>query len=129
MPTIRGWKAINNHDGARRYRHGLVPLFRQERVEDPSVVGRQNDFDNRRLQNTVVAMITGNVSHAHEATQFLIDPSTPDGQTSGLRGPSAVRCSVLTTVAERTIIRRVGNLPAAPMRQINDCLKAALDLP
>lgn len=43
----------------------------------------QNEADNQRLDNTVVAMITGNISHAHEKTQLLIDPSTPDGQHSG----------------------------------------------
>ena len=94
----------------------------------PSLVV-QNDADNQRLDNTIVAMITGNVSHAHEPTQFLVDPSTPEGQTSGLRGPSVVKCSVLTTIAQRTILRNVGSLPDTAMQQINDCLKSALGLP
>jgi mRNA interferase MazF len=91
----------------------------------PSLVV-QSDVDNRRLRNTIVAMITGNVSHAHEPTQFLIDPSLPDGTASGLRGPSVVKCGVLSTVADR---RKIGSLPNTAMQQINDCLKAALDLP
>ena len=31
----------------------------------------QNDRDNRRLKTTIVAMISGNVSHASETTQLL----------------------------------------------------------
>ena len=48
-------------------------------VEIPYVEGRggkkrpalivQNDRDNRRLANTVVAMISGSIEHAGEATQ------------------------------------------------------------
>jgi mRNA-degrading endonuclease toxin of MazEF toxin-antitoxin module len=59
----------------------------------------QSDRNNQRLQNTVVAMITGNVSRvASEPTQVLIDPSTTSGQSSGLRGPSAIKCEDLFTV-------------------------------
>jgi mRNA interferase MazF len=93
----------------------------------PSLV-IQSDTDNRRLHNTVVAMITGNLGHAQEPTQYLIDPALPEGQNSGLRGRSAVKCSVLTTVDQRTIIRKAGNLPVAAMNAINDCLRTALDL-
>lgn len=93
----------------------------------PSLVV-QNDRDNRRLQNTVVAMITGNTVHAHEPTQVLIDPATSDGRGSGLRGPSAVKCSVLSTVNQRTIRGTLGAASPALMRLVDDALKAALDL-
>lgn len=89
----------------------------------------QNDADNQRLHNTVAAMITGNVSHAHEPTQLLIDPGTSDGRSSGLRGPSVVKCNVLVTVDQRTILRTLGRLPDSMMRQVDDCLKAALGIP
>jgi hypothetical protein len=46
----------------------------------------QNDADNRRLKQTILAMITGNTRHAHEPTQLLIDTTTPDGKRSGLAG-------------------------------------------
>ncbi len=94
----------------------------------PSLVV-QNDVENKRLDNTVVAMITGNISHAHEKTQLLIDPSNPDGQHSGLRGPSVMKCDVLVTVSQRTILRTLGRISAASLQQINECLKVALDLP
>lgn len=88
----------------------------------------QNDADNRRMHNTVVAMITGNVFHASEPTQVLIDPATPDGQSSGLRGPSCVKCSVLVTVDQRTVLRTLGDLSPAVMTRVDEALRVALDL-
>jgi mRNA interferase MazF len=52
----------------------------------------QNDRDNQRLTNTVVAMISGNIRHAAEPTQVLIDPAADSGASSGLHGPSVVKC-------------------------------------
>ena len=52
----------------------------------------QNDLDNQRLTNTIVALITKNVSRVHEPTQLLIDMSTTEGQHSGLNQTSAVTC-------------------------------------
>lgn len=68
----------------------------------------QNDRDNRRLANTIVAMISGNLRHASDPTQLLVDPSTDEGATSGLNGPSVVKCCNLFTVAQRDILRTVG---------------------
>ena len=42
----------------------------------------QNDRDNARLTNTVVAMISGNTRYAAESTQVLVDPSTSAGTAS-----------------------------------------------
>lgn len=90
----------------------------------------QNDRNNQRLQNTIVAMITGNVSLATtEPTQLLIDPRTPDGRSSGVHGPSAVKCENLYTVAQADIIRVIGHLAPALMVKLDACLKASLDLP
>ena len=94
----------------------------------PSLVV-QNDADNVRLRNTVVAMITGNTQHANEPTQWLIDPSTPSGTSSGLHGRSVVKRNVLFTVDQRTILRTIGHLSAADMREIDSRLKSALQLP
>jgi mRNA-degrading endonuclease toxin of MazEF toxin-antitoxin module len=38
----------------------------------------QNNRDNARMQNTIVAQITSNISRAHEDTQLLIDTKTPN---------------------------------------------------
>ena len=90
----------------------------------------QCDRNNQRLQNTVVAMITGNIQHAQtEPTQLLIAPSSPDGQSSGLHGPSALKCENLFTVMQSHILRTAGRLSPALMAKVDVCLKASLGLP
>jgi mRNA interferase MazF len=88
----------------------------------------QNDRDNRRLSNTVVAMISGNVGHATEATQLLVDPASPQGISSGLHGPSVVKCCNLFTVTQADIRRVIGHFSETAMLQLDTCLKAALGL-
>ncbi len=88
----------------------------------------QADAYNRKMANTVVAMITTNLARAFEPTHLLIDISTPEGQQSGLLHPSIVNCSTLTTVRQSDILRTLGSLPAATMLHIDPCLKAALEI-
>jgi mRNA interferase MazF len=93
----------------------------------PAVVV-QNDRDNRRLSNTVVAMISGNVGHSSEATQLFVDPTAAEGTSSGLHGSSVVKCCNLFTVAQADIHRVIGHLSEPMMSRLEVCLKAALDL-
>jgi mRNA interferase MazF len=89
----------------------------------------QNDQDNQRLRKTIIAMVSGNLRRAGEPTHVLVDPSTPDGNSSGLHGVSAVTCVNLYTVEQSSVIRTIGCLSAATMNQVNAALKAALELP
>lgn len=89
----------------------------------------QNDRDNVRLVNTIIAQITGTTHRALETTQALIDLNTPEGRQSGLRFDSVVNCANLVTLDKSKILRRLGNLPDVLMRKVNDALKAALELP
>ncbi len=88
----------------------------------------QHDRDNRRLTNTVVAMISGNVRHASEPTQVFVDPSTPDGASSGLHGPSVVKCNNLFTVRQQDVQRIIGSLSPQTLTAVDDALRAALNL-
>jgi len=88
----------------------------------------QNNRDNRRLRKTIVAMISGNLSHAGEPTHLLIDPGTPEGASSGLHGASVVTCVNLYTIEQSSILKTIGCLSEGKMRQLNVCLKASLDL-
>jgi mRNA interferase MazF len=88
----------------------------------------QNDRDNRRLDNTVIAQITTNVRRAHEPTQLPIERSTPEGQQAGVLHDSVVSCNNLATVHEDRIDRVIGHLPDALMLRIDECLKIALGL-
>jgi mRNA-degrading endonuclease toxin of MazEF toxin-antitoxin module len=90
----------------------------------------QCDALNGKIANTVLAMITGNRTLAgKEPTQFLIDPGTPDGKSSGLKHASAVKCNNLMTVAQASIIHTLGHPSDVLKQKLNDSLKAALELP
>jgi mRNA interferase MazF len=39
----------------------------------------QNDRDNRRLKNTIIAMITSRIERAGEPTQLLVAGASPEG--------------------------------------------------
>jgi mRNA interferase MazF len=89
----------------------------------------QNDRDNLRLANTIVAQITGTTHRALETTQVLIDLNAPEGQQSGLRFDSVVNCANLVTLDKNKVLRRLGNFPDLLIRKVNAALKAALELP
>jgi mRNA-degrading endonuclease toxin of MazEF toxin-antitoxin module len=75
-------------------------------------------------------MVTSNTKLAHvEPTQFLIDPNTADGASSGLPRLSAVKCENLATVTQRDILDTIGQLSDALRQKLNTCLKEALELP
>jgi mRNA interferase MazF len=89
-----------------------------------------SDANNRRLQDVVVVMITSTTVRAKlEPTQLLVELATPEGKQSGLLTDSAVKCERLHAILQTLIKRTVGSLPAATRLKVNDCLKAALELP
>jgi mRNA interferase MazF len=88
----------------------------------------QSDHYNALLAKTIVAMITGNLKRAGEPAHLLVDPSTPEGATSGLTGPSLVSCNNLYTIDQTAILQTLGQLSPALMLKVNDCLRAALGL-
>lgn len=90
----------------------------------------QCDRNNHRLHDVILALITSNTSRAAtEPTQLLIEIASPDGRRTGLLHDSAVKCEHLMTVHERWGERVIGQLSPAMMQQIDQCLRAALDLP
>jgi mRNA interferase MazF len=89
----------------------------------------QNDRDNERLPNTIVAQITTNLSRASDSRHLFIDLSTVEGRQSGLLHDSVVSCTNLATVHEDRVGRVIGHLSASALRRLDDCLKAALGLP
>ncbi len=94
----------------------------------PAVVV-QSDAENRRLANTILAMITGNLDDAGQPTTVLVDPGTADGAGSGLFGPSLIKCYNLATMRQQRILQVIGHLSHALMQQVNQALKAVLELP
>lgn len=89
----------------------------------------QNDHDNRRLANTIIAQITSRTERAlQEATQLLILLSTEEGKQSGLKANSCINCLNLYTLHKQQVLKIIGSLPDASMSKVNDCLRASLDL-
>jgi mRNA interferase MazF len=104
-----------------------VPQGQSSKVRPVVVI--QNDHNNRRLTNSIVAIITSNIRLAtKEPTQVLIDITTPDGKTTGLALTSAVKCENLYTLPAR-VMRKIGTMPPALMQQVDGALKASLALP
>lgn len=93
----------------------------------PAVVV-QDDRDNVRMQNTIIAQITTNLRRAAEPTHLLIGAASPEGEQAGLLHDSAISCNNLATVREDRIDRVIGHLPDTVMKQLDACLKAALGL-
>jgi mRNA interferase MazF len=88
----------------------------------------QNDRDNRRLANTIVAMISGNVAHADEPTQVFVDPKSDGGRLTGLHGPSVVKCCNLFTIRQRDVTKTIGSFSEPLLVEVNRALLAALSL-
>jgi mRNA interferase MazF len=89
----------------------------------------QNDADNARLTNTILAQITGTTQRAGEPIQMLVEVATPEGQQTGLKFDSVVNCVNLATVSQGMIVRALGTLPPRLMLRVQDALKVALALP
>jgi mRNA interferase MazF len=92
------------------------------------VVVVQNDRNNARLTNVIVAMITSNTRLVgNEPTQVLIDLATSSGKQSGLAQTSVVKCENLYTISSQRL-RNIGSLSSALMQQVDAALKASLQL-
>lgn len=88
----------------------------------------QNDADNARMLNTIVAQVTSNVRRAAEPTQLLLDQQHPDWALSGLHRPSVVNCSNIYAVEQKHIARVIGRLSSTTMLRLGECIKTALGL-
>ena len=111
------------------------PLFQPQAGRIPVIQAKkrpalviQNDKDNARLTNTILAMITGTTKRSLESTQLFIEISTPEGKLTGLRQDSVVNCLNLFALPQVYIINIIGKFSATSMQKVNDCLKATLEI-
>jgi mRNA-degrading endonuclease toxin of MazEF toxin-antitoxin module len=89
----------------------------------------QSDTYAGKVNTLVVAEVTKNLAMANDPACLFIDPRTPEGRATGLIRDSVVSCLVLVTVYADTVAKVLGTL-SPPMKQtLNDCLRAALELP
>jgi mRNA-degrading endonuclease toxin of MazEF toxin-antitoxin module len=107
-----------------------IPYHDRPGGKDRPAVVVQCDRNNRRLISTLVAGLTTNLQRvATEPTQFLVDPTTAEGQSSGLSHPSAVKCENLYTISQTAISQTLGHLSDPRKQKLDVSLKAALELP
>jgi mRNA interferase MazF len=90
------------------------------------VVVVQADAFNRKMSNTIVAMVTTNLARANEPSHLLIDVDTTEGKQSGLLHTSVVNCNTLTTIRQDEVLRVLGLLPKPLLNKLDDCLRAVL---
>ena len=88
----------------------------------------QNDDDNRKLANTVVAQITTNLARVGDKSHVFIEAASTDGKKTGLLHDSVISCNNLATIGENRIQHRICILAPTTLQNLNDALKAALEL-
>jgi mRNA interferase MazF len=89
----------------------------------------QCDRNNGRLDNTIIAQVTSRIRYAQsEPTQVLVGAASAAGQQAGLLIDSAVSCENLYTVRQDAIVRKIGTLPNTTMAEVNNALKASLEI-
>ena len=88
----------------------------------------QNDVNNRRMANVIVAAITTTKHRSGQPTQLLVEFASPVGQQSGLAHDSVVTCENLATLDKSLVRRKLGTLTDKAMKQIDLCLKVSLGI-
>jgi mRNA interferase MazF len=93
------------------------------------VVVVQADAYNQALRTLVVAEVTKNVQMATDPACLFIDYSTSDGKATGVVQDSVVSCLLLARIKAELVDQVIGVLSNVLIKQLNDCLKAALAIP
>src|SRR5262245_13430578 len=91
----------------------------------PAVVV-QADFLNGLIDDTILVQITS-TRHGIPGTEVLIEPAIE--AVSGLGKVCVASCTNLITFEQTRILRKIGFLSDAAMRQIEACLKLVLEIP
>jgi len=90
----------------------------------PALVVQANNLQTG-LPQTIVAMISSNISRANHPSRVLIPVSGPEGRQSGLLSDSVVMTDNRATIAEAAIDRKIGTLP---MSGVDKALRHTLSL-
>ena len=116
---------------ARRHGLGFARRLARARVAEGAighhgvVLARPHTFMNRSGD-----AVAGLVRHyGLDPAHLLVEVSTPEGKATGLAQDSLVTCLHLVTMSEDRVSRVIGQLSAAMLAKLDDCLKAALGLP
>jgi mRNA interferase MazF len=91
----------------------------------PALVVQANNLGTG-LPQTLVAMITSNLTRAGHPSRVLVAMSSPDAKHMGLRSDSVIMTDNLATILEAEVDRRLGN--ARDLTAIDAALRHTLAL-
>lgn len=91
----------------------------------PALVVQADDLQSG-LSQTIVAMVTSNMTRAGHASRVAVDVASPEGQRAGLKTSSVIMTDNLATVLHNEIDRTIGRFE--PMDAIDAALRHTLNL-
>lgn len=97
---------------------GSEPGYRR-----PVLVVQSNDFNRSSISTVVTVALTTSMELAKAPGNVVCRP-----RASGLPRPSVINVSRLATVDRGRLIKRVGRLPEARMRKVEDGLRLVFEL-
>ena len=89
----------------------------------------QNDSDNQKLSNAIIAQITSNLARQADKSHVPIEVSTSEGTQTGLLHDSLISCNNLATIEQTLIDKVIGSLGPTLMQSLDFALKEALQIP
>jgi mRNA-degrading endonuclease toxin of MazEF toxin-antitoxin module len=89
----------------------------------------QSDAYAGTISTLIVAEVTKNLTMAGDRACLFVDVSTIEGKATGLVRDSVVSCLILVTIYTDSVANVIGELSSMMKSKLDDCLKAALELP
>ena len=89
----------------------------------PVLVVQSDDFNRSRIATVIVVATTTNMALAFAPGNVVCRP-----RTTGLRQPSVINVSQVTTVDRKHLTERIGRVSEPMMQQVDDGLRLVLAL-
>ena len=86
------------------------------------------DVNNAVIQDVILAAVSRS-TRPGALTHVLVEPGTSDGKLAGLLHRSYIQCENVFTLDKQFVLQRIGVLTPSLLRELNESLKRALDLP
>ncbi len=86
------------------------------------------DVNNAAIDDVILVAVSRS-TRPSAATHIAVDPTSSDGKIAGLLHRSFIQCENTFTLDKRFILQTIGTLTPLLLRQLNESLKRALDLP
>jgi mRNA-degrading endonuclease toxin of MazEF toxin-antitoxin module len=86
------------------------------------------DANNTAIQDVILVAVSRS-TRPGALTHVAVDPATSDGKIAGLLHRSYIQCENIFTLDKKFVLNTIGALTPSLLRQLNENLKRALDLP